>query len=76
MATTIPAAPEWKLSVRIAAILARLPARRDNRGAPDRSHEDVQARRDVIHEVRTRSPNAFSGEIDVQSMMFMYPGRF
>jgi len=40
------------------------------------ARDDARARRDFIDDMLTRSPDAFTSELDVQSMMHLYPGRF
>jgi hypothetical protein len=70
------AAPSTRPLAFIAALFGRRPAAPESPSAPDLAPRDAQARRDFIQDVLTRSPNAFSGEVDVQNMMFLYPGRF
>ncbi|MCK0101826.1 hypothetical protein [Pseudohalocynthiibacter sp. F2068] len=38
--------------------------------------EDTRNRREFIHEMLNRNPDASKGELDVQSMMQIYPGQF
>lgn len=38
--------------------------------------EDARHRREFIHEVLERNPDAFTSDLDVQCMMQMYPGQF
>ncbi len=40
------------------------------------SPEELRAERDFINEMIWKNPDAFSGELDVQNMMHMYPGKF
>lgn len=48
------------------------------RAAPDPgdSAEAARARRAFIHDTLSARPDAFASELDVQSMMHCYPGRF
>ena len=39
-------------------------------------HEDSSAERAFIQDTLRNAPGAFSGEVDVQNMMHLYPGRF
>lgn len=44
--------------------------------ASDDTLEETRNRREFIQEMLNRNPDAFKGEVDVQNMMHMYPGRF
>ena len=46
------------------------------RRKPDVTPEEARARRDFIRETMARSPEAFSGDLDVQSFMLHFPHRF
>ena len=42
----------------------------------DDPQEDTRNRREFMHEILNRNPDAFKSELDVQSMMQMYPNQF
>jgi hypothetical protein len=48
------------------------PRRPNAQNAP----EDARARRDFIQNTLARNPGAFDSDLDVQSMMLTFPGRF
>lgn len=37
---------------------------------------DARSRREFVHEILTRNPDAFSSELGLQGMMHLYAGRF
>ncbi|NOD95114.1 hypothetical protein GS636_20140 [Ruegeria sp. HKCCD4884] len=43
---------------------------------PQPTANDLHAERDYINDVIWSDPAAFSSELDVQTMMSLYPGRF
>lgn len=49
---------------------------RASSGAEAPAHGEERLRRELVREVILRRPEAFSSELDVQAMMYMYPGRF
>ena len=65
-------APRPFFSFRILSLFDR---HRSGRRNPD-SPEDNRARRDFIHEMMARNPDAFSSDLDVQAMMGSYPGHY
>ena len=52
------------------------PAVRKTTVATEPPHEEERSRRDFVRDMILRSPEAFSSDLDVQGMMYMYPGRF
>lgn len=53
--------------------------RRARKSGTEDAEDAVDAarnRRAFIDDMLTRAPDAFTSELDVQSMMHMYPGRF
>jgi hypothetical protein len=40
------------------------------------SPDDARARREFVQVMLTRNPDAFSSDLDVQTIMQLYPGRF
>ena len=49
---------------------------RERRPVPDVSPEVERARREFLQEMLARNPDGFSSELDVQSMMLFYSGKF
>ena len=64
------------LTERIAALVQRATRRFDEGSASPESEEDARARRAFVQEMLSRNPQAFSSDLDVQSMMLHYPERF
>lgn len=64
------------LTDRIGALVQRAARRLKGRAATSESPEDARTRRAFVQEMLSRNPEAFSSDLDVQSMMQHYPGRF
>lgn len=47
-----------------------------DRPASETSPEAARTRREFVHEMLTRNPDAFTSELDVQNMMQQFPARF
>ena len=72
--TVIALAPT--LASRIAALFAWTPSQ-ETRHPRDRDDcDDARACRDFLSEMLRENPQAFASELDVQSMMNVFPGRY
>ncbi len=61
---------------RVEVIWQRITRSLNRPNTPDSSHEDAHSTREFILEMLYRNSDAFQSELDVQSMMCTYPGRF
>ena len=47
-----------------------------NRTDPTEPHVAEQERRDYLHEVMSRNPDAFGSDLDIEFMLSRFPGQF
>jgi hypothetical protein len=57
-------------------VLSRRSVSRERRPDTGASPEESRARREFVQDMLTRNPDAFTSDLDVQSMMLCYPDRY
>ena len=61
---------------RFALLSWRRNVTRKGRPIADVSPENARSRREFIRDMLTSNPDAFSSDLDVQGLMYLYSGRF